>query len=91
MKYLLGVDMGSTALKACIFDEDGILYSQAIRSTPVISCKDRQERDMNELKRAVFGVIRRCIDDLTVMRRILYVSVVRVTARGFIRLIKTKK
>ncbi len=63
MKYLLGVDMGSTALKACIFDEDGILYSQAIRSTPVISCKDRQERDMNELKRAVFGVIRRCIDD----------------------------
>lgn len=62
MRYLLGVDIGSTVLKACVFDENGKLCSSAARGTPVVFCKDRQERDMDELKRAVFSVIRRCVD-----------------------------
>jgi len=37
MKYLLGVDIGTTSLKACVFDENGVEYNSATKSYTLIT------------------------------------------------------
>ncbi len=43
MKYLLGVDIGTTSLKACVFDENGVEYKSATKSYTLITEGDTVE------------------------------------------------
>ena len=63
MRYLLGIDNGSTFSKAALFDEDGKQIAKAGLPTSVITQKPGYvERDMNELWEVNATVIRQTIN-----------------------------
>ncbi len=62
MKYLMGVDEGTTGCKACLFDETGVLVSSASREYPsYYPHPGWVEQDIEEIKDAVFTCIRESI------------------------------
>lgn len=62
MKYLMGVDEGTTGCKACLFDETGKLVSSASREYPsYYPHPGWVEQDIEEIKDAVFTCIRESI------------------------------
>lgn len=62
MKYLMGVDEGTTGCKACLFDETGVLVSSASREYPsYYPHPGWVEQDIDEIKDAVFTCIRESI------------------------------
>lgn len=58
MRYLLGVDLGGTVVKASLFDEGGREVASAGRRTPLITDEPGQaERDIPETRRLAFEAI----------------------------------
>lgn len=56
---LLGVDIGTTHVKACAYDEDGGFIGTAHRDTPTRQLKGGSaEYNAHEIEQTVFGVIR---------------------------------
>lgn len=56
---LLGVDIGTTHVKACAYDEDGKFLGVAHRDTPTRQLQGGSaEYDAHEIEQTVFGVIR---------------------------------
>ncbi|MFW5695380.1 MAG: FGGY-family carbohydrate kinase [Alkalispirochaeta sp.] len=58
MKYVLGVDLGGTVVKASLFDEAGREVASAGRRTPLITDEPGQaERDIPEIRRLAYEAI----------------------------------
>lgn len=62
MKYLMGIDEGTTGCKAGIFDEVGHLIALAYREYPCYYPKSGWvEQDINEIANSIFGASREAI------------------------------
>ncbi|MFO8042481.1 MAG: FGGY-family carbohydrate kinase [Alkalispirochaeta sp.] len=62
MRYLLGVDLGGTVVKASLFDEEGRETASAGRRTPLITAEPGQaERDIPETRRLAYEAIRETV------------------------------
>jgi len=62
MKYLVGIDEGTTACKTCVFDENGNLISSAARENSSYYPKvGYVEQDIHEIRRNVFDSCREAI------------------------------
>ncbi|MBE6280820.1 MAG: carbohydrate kinase [Bacteroides sp.] len=62
MKYLIGVDEGTTGCKSCIFDQNGNIVSSASREYPsYYPHPGWVEQDIEEIKLAVFDSIKECV------------------------------
>jgi xylulokinase len=55
---LLGVDIGTTRVKACAYDEDGRALGAAYRNTPTRRHQGGAEYEASEVERAAFEAIR---------------------------------
>lgn len=55
---LLGVDIGTTRVKACAYDEDGRSLGAAYRDTPTRRHQGGSDYEASEVERAAFEVIR---------------------------------
>ncbi len=63
-KYYLGIDVGGTNLKACVFDEKGTLVARKNVNTPVKApFYGHYERDMDVLDESLREVIKGAIDE----------------------------
>lgn len=63
MKYLMGVDEGTTGCKACVFDQNGNLIAIASREYPSYYPQPGWvEQDIEQIKDAVFSSIRESIE-----------------------------
>lgn len=60
-RYVVGVDCGTTNVKAVLFDENGREICQAYQKNPVISREGEMEQDMEQL----WQNVRKCLQDLT--------------------------
>jgi len=62
MKYIVGIDEGTTGCKTCVFDENGKLVSSSSREYPSYYPKPGYvEQDINEIKDMVFESCREAI------------------------------
>ncbi|NPV53615.1 MAG: carbohydrate kinase [Firmicutes bacterium] len=65
MHYLLGVDVGTTHLKAIVFDEKGNEISRSIRNTPSIAFPDgKVDQNPDELWHAVAATIAEAVSEM---------------------------
>ncbi|HHV61083.1 MAG TPA: carbohydrate kinase [Firmicutes bacterium] len=65
MHYLLGVDVGTTHLKAIVFDEKGNEISRSIKNTPSTTFPDgKAEQNPDELWRAVAATIAEAVSGM---------------------------
>ena len=65
MHYLIGVDMGTTNIKAVIFDENGVSRAEARRPTPTQAIgKNGAIYDPEELWRLVSAILREASEKL---------------------------
>jgi sugar (pentulose or hexulose) kinase len=55
---LLGVDIGTTRVKACAYDEDGRSLGAAYRDTPTRRHQGGAEYEASEVERVAFATIR---------------------------------
>ncbi|GHU77961.1 hypothetical protein AGMMS49992_27350 [Clostridia bacterium] len=63
MKYLIGVDEGTTGCRACLFDENGnIISSHAREYSSYFPKPGYVEQDIDEIKESVFSSIREAIE-----------------------------
>ena len=63
MKYLMGIDEGTTGCKACLFDETGTLISSAAKEYPsYYPHPGWVEQDIDEIKEAVFSSCKQAIE-----------------------------
>lgn len=75
MKYLLGIDVGTTGTKSLLFSEDGVLLGSAYRAYPtVMPTLDRREQDPEDWWRAVVDTVREICTDPGVCRNVVGVS-----------------
>jgi L-xylulokinase len=78
MSLLLGIDVGSTFVKAVLFDRKGAVVAQAAAPVPVVRPHAGWvERDAEQVWRAVCSVVRHCV-----RRRVRHVGAVGVTGCG---------
>lgn len=57
--YLLGIDLGTTVLKVCVFDQNGTTVSHTTRRLPVHSSADRRsEQSPQDLERHLRNAVR---------------------------------
>ena len=62
MKYLMGIDEGTTGCKACLFTQDGQMVASASREYPSYYPQPGWvEQDIEEIKEAVFSSCREAI------------------------------
>lgn len=62
MKYLMGIDEGTTGCKACLFTQDGRMVASASREYPSYYPQPGWvEQDIEEIKEAVFSACRETI------------------------------
>ena len=62
MKFLVGIDEGTTGCKTCVFDEQGNLISSAAREYPSYYPKTGYvEQDINEIRKNVFDSCKEAI------------------------------
>ena len=60
MKYLVGIDEGTTGCKTCVFDEKGNLISSAAREYPSYYPKPGYvEQDIHEIKRVSLSHVKK--------------------------------
>ena len=61
MKYYMGIDIGGTMVKACIFNDAGVLMATGSMTTPVCVVGNQHERDMTVLEECIYSVIGKAI------------------------------
>lgn len=63
MRYLIGIDEGTTGCKACLFDENGTLIASASREYPSYYPQPGWvEQDIEEIKECVFASCKEAIE-----------------------------
>ena len=63
MRYLMGIDEGTTGCKACLFDENGLLVNSASREYPSYYPKPGWvEQDIEQIKECVFASCKEAIE-----------------------------
>ena len=70
VRFLLGLDVGNTVIKAVLFDLDGrAVATSAVDGQSATPAPGYVERDLDELWRNASEAIRRCIADAGVTPR----------------------
>lgn len=63
MKYLMGIDEGTTGCKACLFDETGVLVASAVREySSYYPHPGWVEQDIEQIKEKVFSACKEAIE-----------------------------
>ena len=75
MKYLLGIDIGTTGTKSLLFSEEGTLIGSAYRSYPTaMPGLDRREQDPEDWWRAVVETVREVCTEPDICRNVAGIS-----------------
>jgi xylulokinase len=82
MDYLMAIDLGSTSLKAVIYDLDGTLISSASRPTEKINPKDHPEWVIWDPDQIWHGAAAACKEALSAIEAPSLVKAVAVTGMG---------
>jgi xylulokinase len=84
MAYLLGIDVGTTNVKAVIFDEDGRTCALATEPTPTVhQGRGRALHEAEELWQTTIRVTRAALAQLTGLQAIAGVAVASMGEEGF--------
>ena len=75
MKYLLGIDVGTTGTKSLLFSEEGMLLGSAYRSYPTdMPQLNRREQNPEDWWRAVVDTVREICTDSEICRNVAGIS-----------------
>ena len=75
MKYLLGIDVGTTGTKSLLFRQDGLLVAQAYRGYPTMTPSvGRSEQDPRDWWRAVTETVRQLCADEEISKNVAAIS-----------------
>ena len=75
MKYLLGIDVGTTGTKSLLFSEEGMLMGSAYRSYPTdMPQLNRREQNPEDWWRAVVDTVREICTDSEICRNVAGIS-----------------
>ncbi len=78
-KYIIGVDSGTTRIKAVLFDLDGNeLYAKGMKLTPYTPYEDWYEQDMNEIWEKGAACMKEVVSKVNAM----LIAAIGVTAQG---------
>lgn len=76
MKYILGIDVGTTGTKTVLFRESGEPLSRAYRAYPLWTERpDECEQDANDLWRAIVETVREVTSDREIAENVIALSI----------------